>query len=239
MESDSKIQAEQPQSKGLKVIGAGLFKSGTYSFKIALEILGFGPCYHMEEFAKNPSHVVYWEKAENNQPVNFDEFLGGYNSGVDLPINHHVRELLEAYPDAKVVLFERDDLDAWHKSILTTIYPTAGAELAPCPEPEDSFPSLRRKYILRFWMERTKEVYGKKETAIAEYKRHSEEIKRIVPPEKLLVMKINEGWGPLCKFLNVPVPNVPFPHKNDTKSFVKNIEEWKKTGNLDLSIIHE
>lgn len=70
--------------------------------------------------------------------MNFDEFLGGFNSGVDLPINYHVQELLEAYPETKVVLVERDDLDSWHKSILSTVYPSAGAELAASPEPEET-----------------------------------------------------------------------------------------------------
>lgn len=239
MENNLKIQAEIPQSKGLKVIGASLFKAGTYSLKTALEILGFGPCYHMKTLIDNPSNVVYWEKAERNQPVDFNEFLGEYNSGVDLPINYHVRELLEAYPEAKVVLVEREDLDAWHKSLLSTVYPPPGSDAPLSPEPADEWELAWQKYMMRFWKERTKEVFEKKETAIAEYKRHYDEIKRIVPPEKLLVMKIDEGWAPLCKFLNVPVPNEPYPHKNDTKSFIKNIEDRKLTRMMNPAPIHQ
>lgn len=42
-----------------------------------------------------------------------------------------------------------------------------------------------------------------------------------VPPEKLLVFEPKQGWEPLCKFLNRPVPDQPFPHVNDTASFNK------------------
>ena len=41
--------------------------------------------------------------------------------------------------------------------------------------------------------------------------RHSEEVKRNVPPERLLLWSVSEGWEPLCEFLEVPVPEVPLP----------------------------
>jgi len=44
-----------------------------------------------------------------------------------------------------------------------------------------------------------------------------------VPAERLLVWQVKQGWGPLCQFLGVPVPEEPFPNVNDTPSMLKKI----------------
>lgn len=48
--------------------------------------------------------------------------------------------------------------------------------------------------------------------------RHHEYVKRVTPPEKLFFFDVKQGWGPLCKILNVPVPDEPFPHANDANA---------------------
>lgn len=50
---------------------------------------------------------------------------------------------------------------------------------------------------------------------------HNEMVKRVVPPERLLVMDLKEGWQPLCNFLNRPVPREPFPQSNDSEEAEK------------------
>jgi hypothetical protein len=47
----------------VKVIGAGFGRTGTMSLKVALETLGFGPCYHMIEVFEHPEHVGFWQAA--------------------------------------------------------------------------------------------------------------------------------------------------------------------------------
>ena len=45
-----------------------------------------------------------------------------------------------------------------------------------------------------------------------------------MPPERLLVYEVKEGWEPLCRFLGVPVPQTPFPHVNDAETFLFMLE---------------
>jgi Sulfotransferase domain len=55
----------------LKVIGAGFGRTGTLTLKLALEQLGFGPCYHMVEVFKNPQAIGWWLDAANGKPDSF------------------------------------------------------------------------------------------------------------------------------------------------------------------------
>jgi hypothetical protein len=57
------------------------------------------------------------------------------------------------------------------------------------------------------------------DAAIAEFNRHNEEVRRVIPPERLLVFEVKQGWTPLCKFLGVPVPATPFPLTNTTDDY--------------------
>jgi hypothetical protein len=58
---------------------------------------------------------------------------------------------------------------------------------------------------------------------IATMERHNEEVKRTVPAERLLVWTASEGWEPLCEFLELPVPEMPFPHVNDRTEFLNRV----------------
>ena len=105
----------------LMVIGSGFGRTGTASLKRALEILGFGPCHHMEEVMAHPEQVPHWEAIVAGEPVEWDEVFSGYRSQVDWPGAHVWRELAAAYPDAKVIHSHRPD-EAWWKSFSSTIY---------------------------------------------------------------------------------------------------------------------
>jgi Sulfotransferase domain len=117
----------------VKVVGAGFGRTGTMSLKVALETLGFGPCYHLIEVFEHPEHADFWQAAWRGEPVDLDGFLGGYEASVDWPACTFYEELLQRHPDAKVLLSVRDP-ERWYESTRNTIYEinkvTAGSRLS-------------------------------------------------------------------------------------------------------------
>jgi Sulfotransferase domain len=206
----------------LKVIGVGFGRTGTTSQHAALEALGF-PCYQMLTVIAEPERAGLWEAAADGQPVDWEEIFSGYQATVDLPGAAFWRELVDAYPDAKVVLSVRDP-DQWYDSVERTILraapqgstpgfvePSAFAKLFP-PE----FQGMASKVLFK----RFGGLIGGREQAIEVFTRHNEEVQRYVPAERLLVYEVTQGWEPLCAFLGVPVPaGVPFPRLNDAEAF--------------------
>ena len=51
------------------------------------------------------------------------------------------------------------------------------------------------------------------------FEAHKQMVIDTVPSDRLLVCEAKQGWGPLCKFLNLPVPENPFPRSNETQRF--------------------
>ena len=86
----------------LEIIGAGFGRTGTNSLKIALEHLGFGPCHHMFEVRDNPERLPDWQAAADGRTVDWHHVFRDYRSQVDWPGARYWRELLDAFPDAKV-----------------------------------------------------------------------------------------------------------------------------------------
>ena len=99
----------------MKAIGAGFGRTGTMSLKVALEELGFGPCYHMTEVFEHPEHVPLWEAAVRGEPVDWEKIFGSYQAAVDWPAAAFYRELMKVYPDAKVLLSIRDP-EKWYEN---------------------------------------------------------------------------------------------------------------------------
>lgn len=196
----------------LEVIGAGFGRTGTYSLKAALERLGFGPTYHMFEVFQHPEHIPLWQAAGEGKPTDWEQIFDGYRSAVDWPASAFYQELMEVYPEARVILTVRDP-ERWHESGMNTIFPKQedGPEL-----PED--PHGRMVHTI-LW----NGIFGgrvhDREHAIALFNRHIEQVKERVPRERLLVYEVKEGWEPLCAFLGVPVPDEEFPRLNDTGAF--------------------
>jgi hypothetical protein len=211
----------------VKVVGAGFRRTGTMSLKAALEELGFGPCYHMIEVFEHPEHVGFWEAAWKGEPVDWNDFLGGYEATVDWPACTFYEELLQRHPDAKVLLSVRHP-ERWYESTRDTIYRiskiTAGSRLSRAVF---AFVGLFVPGV--FGIGRMDNDISRQDTfdgrfddqehAVEVFERHNEEVKRRVPAEKLLVFEVREGWGPLCEFLGVEVPDKPFPHLNDGEEF--------------------
>jgi Sulfotransferase domain len=213
----------------LEVIGAGFGRTGTMSLKVALEELGFGPCYHMIEVFENPEHVEQWEAAREGRP-NWEELFRGYRAAVDWPAAAFYEELMERYPDAKVILTVRDP-DRWYESARSTIFTIQNVASSPILSLAGLFvPSLRQmKRVARMardlaWEDVFDGRFEDRRGAIEAFDRWNEEVKKRVPAERLLVYEVKDGWGPLCDFLGVAVPEGrPFPHLNDAETFRKRI----------------
>ena len=204
----------------LKLIGAGFGRTGTASLKGALEELGLNKCYHMKEVFANPTHAPIWQAAAEGKPVDWDALLEGYQATVDWPGCTFYQELMEKYPDAKVLLNVRDP-EAWYKSMTETVYrvskPSFPRSLVPLFVPRlRRFIRMSRKII---WKNTFKKPFEDKAYALKVFNDHIAEVKRVVPAEKLLVYEVKEGWEPLCAFLQVPVPDKPFPRLNDSAAF--------------------
>jgi hypothetical protein len=197
----------------LKVIGAGVGRTGTYSLMLALNQLGLGPCHHMVEVSQNlPTHLPMWVAALNGHP-DWPEIYKGYESAVDWPTAGFVRELRAAYPSAKFVLTDRSP-ESWAQSFSETIYKLlAGKDQAP-PE-------------IRPWLEMVIGVVAKTgfpagldvAGLMRRYTAHTDAVKAAVPADQLLIYQVKDGWGPLCAFLGVPVPAEQFPRTNDRAEF--------------------
>jgi hypothetical protein len=198
----------------LSVVGAGFGRTGTLSLKLALEQLGLGPCYHMEEVFKNPKAPGYWEAAADGKTVDWEEVFAGYRSTVDWPSATFWRELAEAYPQAKVILTVRN-AESWFASTQATIFRAIPDVAADAPLPDDPWVRMVVKVVCDLFDRRMHD----KQKVIEVYNRHNETVRRTIPAERLLVYDLASGWAPLCAFLGVPVPDAPMPRVNTTEDF--------------------
>ncbi|UFP93696.1 sulfotransferase family protein [Gloeobacter morelensis] len=208
----------------MEIIGAGFGRTGTLSLKIALEMLGFGPCYHMVEVLdgqKNPGHLQMWEDASLGKPVDWKVLYQNFRSSVDWPTCAFYRELIQIFPAAKVLLSVRDPYK-WYQSAFETIYSSGKP---PIPE-QAQFSRMVDRII---WEGTFGGRFEDREHAVAVFNRHIEAVKAAVPVERLLVFEVKEGWEPLCRFLGVAVPEAPFPHANDTAEFKARIATFSGT----------
>jgi hypothetical protein len=193
----------------LKVIGAGLGRTGTASLKVALEQLLGGRCYHMSEAFGNPVNPPLWLDAARGQP-DWERIFEGYVACVDYPACGFWRELSAYYPEAKVLLSVRDP-DKWFESTRETILSEGIRELTALTPDEAFFQAtVYRDFIGHF---------GDRAFVTSYFKRHIEEVVAAIPKERLLVYEVGEGWGPLCRFLGVPEPQTEFPHVNVRADF--------------------
>ncbi|MFT4562303.1 MAG: hypothetical protein ACI9BW_002047 [Gammaproteobacteria bacterium] len=191
----------------LSVIGAGFGRTGTLSMKSALEILGFGPCHHMLEVNSDVAQRDTWRSIAAGEDAHWDLVFTGYRSCVDWPSAFYWQELSEHFPNAKILLTVRD-AEKWYSSISNTIFPS----LQSSTDSE----SVGVKLI-------AERVFGgildDKQHAIELYERNTSHVQAAFDSDRLLTYEIGDGWEPLCRFLNVPMPNVEFPETNSTKEF--------------------
>ena len=196
----------------LEVIGAGYSRTGTLSLKQALEILGIGRCYHFTELLKR-RHATRWLAILDGAPPDWDDVFSGYSATVDWPAVSYYRELADYYPDAKIILTIRDP-EQWHASLKDALLPLR--RVLPSWIPFAS--RISRLTDLTIWKGTFKGRAEDREFAIACFQRHSQEVHAEIDAKRLLVYDVREGWEPLCKFLDRPIPDVPFPRTNSRRS---------------------
>ena len=107
----------------LRVIGAGFGRTGTASLKVALEKLLGAPCYHMIEVFQHPEHVALWHEAALGNMPDWNRLFEGYASAVDFPASAFWPEIMNAYPDALVLLSVRDPEQWWQSASETIMGP--------------------------------------------------------------------------------------------------------------------
>lgn len=197
----------------LKVIGAGVGRTGTYSLKLAINQLGFGPSHHMEEVIFNmPAQLPLWQAAVAGKP-DFEAIYDGYPAAVDWPTAGFHRELYAAYPKAKFILTHRST-ESWVESFSSTIY-----KLVSSPE---AAPQAMRDWLAMGTAVIAKTGFptGLDKAALGKaFEAHIAAVEASIPASQLLVYQVKEGWEPLCAFLGVPVPEGPFPRTNDRGEF--------------------
>ena len=210
----------------MRLIGAGLPRTATLSQKVALELLGVGPCYHMVDVLGDLPRARDWAAVVDGD-ARWDAIFAGYQSTVDWPGSYFYRELREAYPDAKLILSVRP-ADAWAKSMTETI---AGLFYGDTMMRDLSTARARIDPGWHDYLELMREMWhrsgllprgGADEATMARaMERYNAEVEDAF--DDVLVWSPADGWEPICELLEVPVPDVPFPRVNDSATFGQRI----------------
>jgi hypothetical protein len=199
----------------LEIIGAGFGRTGTTSLKAALEQLGYRKCHHMLEVMQSRKQIEAWWSVAKNGTGDWDEIFEGYRASLDWPSSAYYEALMRHFPRAKVILTVRDT-DAWYRSASATIHRL----MRVTPAWLRWFPRMRMTAEMLHGIVWDGVFHGRFEDAEASkriFRQHIEDVKARVPPERLLVFNVRDGWQPLCEFLGVPVPEgAPFPHLNES-----------------------
>jgi len=223
----------------IKIIGAGLPRTGTNTLKESLERLGYTKTYHMKELLVNPKNLHYWLTLKDTGTTDWDGLYNGFAATVDFPGYPWYKEHMKRYPDAKVILTVRP-FENWYSSIYSTIWQagpqTAGQKIVMITK---LILNPRLRSVIKCVKLAKGTIFGKHfqgkftDKAFAEkiFNKHIEDVKAHVPADKLLVYDVSDGWGPLCKFLNLPVPKEPLPHLNKKENFKSMLQELMK-GNM-------
>lgn len=232
--------------RGMKIIGVGFGRTGTLSTCTALNQLGYF-CYHMTEVLANKAnagHLDFWHRVaheEKGKQHDWSEVFERYDATVDNPACCVWRELIDRYPDAKVILtLHPGGPEAWHRSTINTIYKLE--KLWQVDVIAFFIPRMRKmKQMCRklIWDRSHHNTMDDREQAIARYHEHIEEVQATVPADKLLVYSVDQGWGPLCDFLGRERPDTDFPKVNETAAFRKGLTKmtWVAYGFLVASAL--
>jgi hypothetical protein len=199
----------------LRVVGAGLGRTGTHSLKLALEQLLGGPCYHMSELIQREDDTAVWARAVNGEDVDWATFLSEFSATVDWPACAFWEPIAAAHPDAVVLLSLRESPEAWVRSFQRTI---AQALQKPVPADDEAWAERRRMVVAMIESTFTPD-WRDPDAAKAAYIRHADRVRAAVPPERLVEYRAGDGWEPLCAALGLEIPETPFPHTNTTADF--------------------
>ena len=196
----------------LEVVGSGLGRTGTKSLQTALNTLGVGPCHHMVEVFAHPESMALWIEAGAGRP-DWDAIFAGYRSVVDYPGAAYWGELAAHYPDAKVLHSVRDP-DQWFESTQATIF-APNSLVATGQGPSSAF--------FGSFVGEMRDHLNDRAYMTDHFRRHTEAVKAAIRPERLLIYEVGQGWGPLCRFLGVPTPDIPYPSENSRSDFMARV----------------
>jgi hypothetical protein len=215
----------------MKVIGAGLPRTATSTQLFALEKLGFAPCYHMRDLlADLDSQLPLWERAGEGEP-DWEAIFKDAQSTCDWPSARYYRELMEHFPEAKVLLSVRS-AEGWVKSMRETIWPMffGPSVMHHVNEARRAVDANWDRYLTLMYDMNWREGSGafaedhvSDAGLAASMERWNAEVIATVPADRLLVWDPAQGWGPLCEFLEVQAPEGPVPRLNDTAGFTEGI----------------
>ena len=207
----------------MKVINVGLGRTGTTSLKVALERLGYGPCFHMFDITDSAERLERWEKivCDEARP-DWEAVFDGFTSAVDGPPAIYYGQIMEAFPEAKVILTIRD-AERWYRSTYNTLYQFVLKIGRITPKDNSMQARLYRITSAMVWDGLFGGRFTDKEHAIEVFHKHNQDVVQNVDPDNLLVYDVKQGWEPLCAFLGVDVPPEDFPHVNDTESMRRRI----------------
>ena len=214
----------------MKVIGAGLPRTATTTQMVALEQLGFAPCYHMRNVLGDlENELPYWEAAQDGNP-DWEAAFRDSQSTCDWPSARFYEDLIDYYPDAKVILTVRDG-ESWVRSMRETVWGVyfGDSVLHHVSDARACIDPQWRRFIElmnRMNWEEGGALTGDHQSdhgLIEIMERWNGQVQQTVPAERLLVWNPKEGWDPLCEFLEVDVPDAPLPHLNDTASFKEGV----------------
>lgn len=229
----------------MRVLVLGLPRTNTTSLISALRQLGYNP-YTMRALVTQPSHILVWQEAANSTqyasglPLPINDILSDYDAIADLPGCMFASQLIEAYPDAKVVLTTRRYED-WERSMQESIWVLFTwrlFEICRVLGVSQMAPLIRLLHAL-FGVHNGNQ-YGGYETRRA-YEQHNERVRELVGKERLLEIDTEKesGWDELCGFLGKERPEgVEFPRlKEDTAMWAGLEQTWFSMVRYLLSMV--
>ncbi|KAJ5272973.1 hypothetical protein N7478_008098 [Penicillium angulare] len=248
------------RTKPVQVLCLGMPRTGTESLSVALQTIGL-ETYHgwdivFETDGSKLQHCnelvqrKYSGARDGNVSISsaeFDILLGDCEAVINTLPLLFAPELVEAYPDAKVILNLRGsrdpDLDDWYRSIDKTVVQTF----------DQSWLLWVMKWFSggAFWLSGIfigggipgvfrsstgSATDGIQQNAKWIYRDHCNMVRGMVPnsKENLLEWSVEDGWEPLCKFLGKPVPDEPFPHNNTPGDLMKRKDHLVKRSSFNI-----
>src|SRR5262249_12464531 len=140
-------------------------------------------------------------------------------AAVDWPASAFWRELADANPDAVILLSTRDSAAKWWESADETILPVLRK---PVEQPENE---EWQQMCLELAAREIGPDWDNAERAQAFYARPDAEGRREGPGDPLPDWQARDGWDPLCRALDVPVPDEPFPRVNTREEWLARAEQ--------------
>ncbi|GIG68441.1 sulfotransferase family protein [Phytomonospora endophytica] len=207
----------------IRVIGAGLPRTGTTTLKAALGSLLGGRCHHMTEVFEHPESMAGWQAALDGDTGRLPELLTGYVAAVDWPSSAFWPELAELHPEAPILLSLRDDGPTWWGSMDATVIEYAHRRRAG----GDEFLAMAMSLWGKVFGETLDDDPVRGAAAYDEYVAH---VRATAPKERLVEWNAKDGWEPLCSALGVAVPDEPLPHLNPREDWVKADAEAESQG---------